>query len=399
MLNTGPLKDIRVLELGTLVAGPYCSRIFAEFGAEVIKVERPKLGDPIRTWGKLTPEGSLWSLLQSRNKKCITLNLHLPEGQALARELIKHCDVLIENFRPGKLEEWNLGYENLRQVNPRLVMIRISGWGQTGPYKDRVGFGSIGEAVGGLRYITGYPDQCPTRVGVSLGDTLAGLYGVIGALMALHARDQGSDEGQYIDVALNEAVFSVLDSAVPDYDYAGMIRERTGTSLPGIAPSNTYATKEGEWILIAGNSDSIFARLSTLIGRPDLATDPRFRSNENRVENAEVLDDMIQAWVRQHFAAEALHLLDEANVPASKIYSIADISADEHYHARDMVPEIEHPRLGKIRVPGIVPKLSATPGAIIWLGHQVGEDNAEIYQRLLGLSEADLQALAERGVI
>jgi crotonobetainyl-CoA:carnitine CoA-transferase CaiB-like acyl-CoA transferase len=399
MPNTGPLKDIRVLELGTLVAGPYCSRIFAEFGAEVIKVERPRLGDPIRTWGQLTPEGSLWSLLQSRNKKCITLNLRLPEGQALARELAKHCDVLIENFRPGKLEEWGLGYESLHNFNPRLVMVRISGWGQTGPYKDRVGFGSIGEAVGGLRYITGYPDQCPTRVGVSLGDTLAGLYAVIGALMALHARDQGSGEGQYIDVALNEAVFSVLDSAVPDYDYAGVIRERTGTSLPSIAPSNTYATKDGEWILIAGNSDTIFSRLSTLIGRPELAADPRFHSNENRVENARALDDMIQAWVDQYSADEALYLLDEADVPASKIYSIADICADEHYQVRNMVPGFEHPRLGKMRVPGIVPKLSVTPGSINWLGRRLGEDNAEIYHGLLGLSETDLQALAERGAI
>jgi crotonobetainyl-CoA:carnitine CoA-transferase CaiB-like acyl-CoA transferase len=314
-----PLEGLRVLELGSLIAGPFATRIMAEFGAEVIKVERPGTGDPLRTWRYVDPRirTSLWWALQSRNKKLVTLNLSHPDGLALVKRLAGKSDILLENFRPGTLEKLGLGWETLHALNPQLILVRLSGYGQTGPYRDKPGFANIGEAMGGIRYITGEPDRPPVRAGISLGDSVASLYAVIGALMAVHARDvQHRGEGQIVDVALYEAVFSLMESMVPEYDVAGIIRERTGASLPGIAPSNSYCSSDGFYVAIGGNSDAIFKRLMKVIGRPELGEDPRYQTNADRAERAEELDTLINAWTQQRPLKELLHILDEARVPA-----------------------------------------------------------------------------------
>lgn len=368
----GPLKDVKVLELGQLIAGPFCTRVMAEFGAQVIKVESPNGGDPLRKWRKLYKEKSLWWLLQARNKQSVTINLKEKDGQEIVRRLAKDADILVENFRPGALEKWGLGYDSLAKENSGLVMVRLSGYGQTGPYRDRPGFGAIGEAMGGLRHVTGYPDRPPVRVGISIGDAVASLYGVIGALMALKQRE-ASGKGQVVDVALYEAVFSLMESMVPEFDYYDFVRERTGSSLPGIAPSNSYLTKDGKYVVIGANGDSIFKRMMLAIDRKDLADDPDLSHNDGRAERSDELDSVIGAWCASHDLLHVLDVLEKAEVPSGKIYDVADIVSDVHYRARHMIQEHRLSEDESLLIPGIVPKLSDTPGKTNWLGPDLGE--------------------------
>ncbi|POR40799.1 CaiB/BaiF CoA-transferase family protein [Methylobacterium sp. V23] len=394
----GPLAGIRVLELGQLIAAPFAARLMAEFGAEVIKVEAPGEGDPLRKWRKLHEGTSLWWYLQSRNKKSIAVDLKSPEGVAVVRALATSADVVIENFRPGGLEKLGLGWADLSALNPNLVMVRISGYGQTGPYRDRPGFGAIGEAMGGLRFTTGHPDSPPARVGVSIGDTLASLHGVIGALMSLlHVKTAGG-KGQVIDVSLVESVFNVMESLVPEYDLLGEVRTRTGGALPGITPSNTYPTQDGGYVVIAGNSDPIFRRLMQAIGRPDLADDPALRSNDGRSAQAAMLDAAIADWSGSRSIAEALATLEAAQVPAGRIYSVADIVADPHYQARDMILPTELPGGMAVKMPGIVPKLSETPGAVLWSGPALGAHTDAVLADL-GYDAAAIAALRTTGAV
>ena len=396
MEKRGPLAGLKVVEMGTLIAGPYCARLLAEFGAEVVKVETPGEGDPLRKWRKLHEGNSLWWYAQARNKKSVAINLRDPEGQEIVRGLAKGADIVVENFRPGTLEKWGLGYDALSKDNPGLVMVRISGFGQTGPYRDRPGFGAIGESMGGMRYLTGYPDRAPVRVGISIGDSLAALFGVIGALTAIHSRAK-SGKGQVIDVALYEAVFAMMESMLPEYGLGGFVRERTGASLPGIVPSNTYPCKDGKYIVIGANADSIFKRMMRAIGRADLADDPSLATNDGRVKRTEELDAVIGEWTSRHSLDEALEVLDEAEVPSGRIYSIADIVADMHYQARGM---IEQHKLGDhdLLLPGIVPKLSDTPGATKWVGPRLGEHTAEVLAEL-GFASEKIAELKARGVV
>lgn len=395
-----PLKGLKVLELGQLIAGPFASRLLAEFGAEVIKVEDPSGGDPIRTWRVVENGNSLWWYVQSRNKKSITIDLRRSEGQDIIRRLAEKVDIVIENFRPGTMEKWGLSYENLKAINPRLIMVRVSGYGQDGPYRDKPGFGSIGEAMGGLRYITGYPDRPPTRVGISIGDSIAALYGVIGALMAIYHRDvKGTGQGQYVDVALYESVFSLMESMLPEYDRAGVIRERTGSILPGITPSNTYLCKDGKYVVIGANGDAIFKRLMITIGYPEYAEDPRFQDNASRTEHAEFLDRIIGDWAKSVTVSEALQVLDEAKVPAGRIYSIADIAKDSHYQARDMIRDVAVEGLGSLKMPGIVPKLSETPGDIEWAGPRLGAHTEEMLSQWLDMPPEEVRKLKEKGIV
>jgi formyl-CoA transferase len=393
----GPLNDVKVLELGQLIAGPFCTRVMAEFGAQVTKIETPEVGDPLRKWRKLYKDKSLWWLLQGRNKKSVTINLKSPEGQKIVRRLVTEVDVVVENFRPGAMEKWGLGYEELSKENPGLVMVRLSGYGQTGPYKDKPGFGSIGEAMGGLRHVTGYPDRPPVRVGVSLGDAIASLYGVIGALMALKQKES-SGKGQVVDVALYEAVFSLMESMVPEYDYYDFIRERTGSTLPGIAPSNSYITKDEKYVVIGANGDSIFKRMMVAIGRDDLANDPDLAHNDGRAARSDELDQVIGSWCQSHDMDHVLAVLDGADVPSGKIYDVADIVSDVHYRARDMIQKFKLSDDESIMVPGVVPKLSATPGEINWLGPDLGEHTIETLTHL-GYSRNDIDDLRNRKII
>ena len=379
-----PLDGVKVLELGNFVAAPFAGKIFGEFGAEVIKVEDPKRGDSLRNWRVMHKGTSLWWYVHARNKKSITLDLREQEGQEMVRELAKDADVIIENFRPGTLEKWGIGYEDIKKINPSIIMTRISGYGQTGPYRDKVGFGSVAESMGGLRYLTGFPDRPPVRVGLAIGDSMSGLYAVIGTLMALRARDNDPlRRGQYVDVALNEAVFSLLEGVLPEYDMKGIVRERTGATLEGIAPSNTYMCKDGKYIVIAANSDSIFKRFMNAIGRPDLAENPTYSNNQGRAENAEYLDDIIEEWTKLYPQKEVQRILDEAGVPVGPIYSIEDIVNDEHFQARDMLQTVTLPDGESVLVPGIVPKLSETPGSIEWIGPELGQHNDEVLGKKL----------------
>ena len=397
-----PLAGLRVLEFGSLIAGPFSTRVMAEFGAEVIKVERPGAGDPLRTWRYVDPrtETSLWWALQSRNKKLITLNVGHPDGLDLAKRLAAESDILVENFKPGTLEKLGLGWEVLHELNPRLILVRVSGYGQTGPYKDRPGFANIGEAMGGIRYVTGEPGRAPVRSGISLGDSLASLYAVIGALMAVHVRDvRGTGEGQVVDVALYEAVFNLMESMVPEYDVAGIVRERAGSSLPGITPSNTYCSKDGSFVAIGGNSDAIFKRLMQAIGRPALGDDPRYATNADRTEHAEELDSLIEEWVEGRSTGEILRVLANADVPVGPIYTVEDVVEDEQYEAREMLLEAEVEGVGPVKMPGLVPKLSKTPGEVEWYGGALGSHNEEVYGGLLGLPPEEIGRLAEEGAI
>ncbi|WP_152656672.1 CaiB/BaiF CoA-transferase family protein [Oceanobacillus sp. CFH 90083] len=395
-----PLEGIRVLELGNIVAAPFAGKLFSEFGAEVIKVEQPTNGDPLRNWRVMYKDTSVWWHVQSRNKKSITVNLREAEGQEIIKNLTKKADVVLENFKPGTLERWGLGYEALKKVNPSVILTRISGYGQTGPYREKAGFGSVAEAIGGLRYLTGYPDLPPVRVGIAIGDMVAGLYAVIGTLMALRVRDRDEKKrGQEVDVALYESVFSLLEGMLPEYDITGEIRERTGSTLPGVAPSNSYICADGSYVIIGGNGDRIFQRLMTAIGKEDMANDPKYATNQDRVNNVEYIDDVIGAWTKQHPIEEVQRILDEASVPVSPIYSIKDIINDVHYNARDMIQEIELNDGKKIKTPGIVPKLSETPGTIETNGPALGEHNEEIYKEFLNFSYEDFKRLKEGGII
>ncbi|MBE7928473.1 CaiB/BaiF CoA transferase family protein [Pseudomonas saudiphocaensis] len=394
--NALPLQGIKVIEMGQLIAGPFASKLLGEFGAEVIKIEPPRAGDPLRKWRKLKDGTSLWWHVQSRNKHSLTLDLREPEAQDIVRQLVAEADVVVENFRPGTLEGWGLGWEALSQLNPRLIMLRISGYGQTGPYRDLPGFGVVGEAMGGLRHLTGYPGQPPARVGVSIGDSLSSLYGVIGVLLALQERHR-SGIGQQIDVALYESVFAMMESLVPEYDAFGYVREPAGSALPGITPSNSYLCKDGRYVLIAGNGDSIYKRLMTLMGRQDLAEDPRFAHNDGRAQHAELIDNAIGEWTSGFSRDEVMKALRGAHVPAGYPYTAADIVADPHYLARQMIEQTQT-FAGPLKVPGVLPKLSRTPGRIGEGGPKLGEHTDDILAGL-GLSEAQRQGLRERGII
>jgi crotonobetainyl-CoA:carnitine CoA-transferase CaiB-like acyl-CoA transferase len=396
--NPGPLAGIKVIEMGTLIAGPFGARLLAEFGAEVIKIEPPGKGDPIRNWRVLHNGTSLWWYVQSRNKKCITLDCGSPEGHDVLKSLLAEADVLIENFRPGTLDKWGFSREVLEEINPRLVISRISGFGQTGPYSKRAGFGAIGESMGGIRHLTGYPGMAPTRVGISLGDSLAAMYAVIGILMALYHRDVRQGGGQEIDVALYEAVFSLMESMVPEYDQKGVVRERTGSILPGIAPSNVYPTRDGKYAVIAANGDAIVQRLLKAMGREDLADDARFASNEVRVKNMDFIDGLIGAWSVTMDLDTCLNVLNDYAIPAGPIYSIEDIFRDAQYGAREMILDVAHPEFGTLKVPGIVPKLSKTPGSVQWLGPKLGEHNLDVLKQI-GLTDAQIEKMAAQGVI
>ena len=372
------LHGIKVLELGQLIAGPFAGKTLADFGADVIKVEPPGVGDPLRKWRLLRDGTSVWWEVQSRNKRSVCLDLREPEGQEAVRALAAEADVVIENFKPGTLEGWGLGWERLHALNPRLVMLRISGYGQTGPYKDRPGFGVIGESMGGLRYLTGEPGRVPVRVGVSIGDTLAALHGVIGVLMALYHRDARGGEGQYVDVALYESVFNVMESLLPEYDAFGAVRERAGSALPGIVPSNAYRCADASYVLVAGNGDSIFRRLMAAIGRADLENDPELAHNDGRVKHTARIDGAIEAWTSERSQDEVIAALEAARVPVGRICSVADIARDPQYLAREMILATRTATGEPLRVPGIVPKMSATPGAIRHPAPRLGEHDGDL---------------------
>ena len=380
-LNSGPLEGIRVIELGSLIAGPYAGALFAQFGADVIKIEPPAIGDPLRKWRKMDGDTSLWWYSQSRNKQSLTLNLKDPDAQEVLKRLVSDADVLIENFRPGTLEKWNLGWDALSKANPRLVMLRVSGYGQSGPQAGKPGFAAIAEAIGGLRYLIGYPDRAPVRTGVSIGDTLASLYGVVGSLMALRYAE-ATGEGQVVDVSLVESVLAVTESLIPEYGADGTIRERTGSSLPGIAPSNTYTTRDGRYLVLAANGDSIFNRLMQAIGRPDIADDPQFKHNDGRAKASDELDAILGAWSASVTLTEALDILEAAEVPASGINSVAEVFEDEQIQARGSIERYALESGLNLCMPAAVPKLTKTPGGTRWLGPKLGEHNESILESL-----------------
>lgn len=409
--SSGPLAGIKVLELGTLIAGPFCSRMLAEFGADVIKIESPDGGDPIRQWRVLKDGTSLWWSVQARNKKSVTLNMKDPRGQEIAKRLALDADLIIENYRPGVLEKWNLGYETLKAENPATIMVRLSGYGQTGPMKDLPGFGAIAESMGGMRYVSGHPDRPPVRIGISIGDSVAALHGALGAMMALRHRDATggrwngetgerciAGQGQMVDVALYEAVFNMMESLVPEYDHAGVVRERTGGALPGIVPSNTYTTQDGQNIVIAGNGDAIFKRLMQAIGRDDMADDPQLARNDGRVPRTAEIDGAIQAWCDTQTIDDALAALKQADVPVGKIYSVRDMMTDPQFLARRMFEQHTFKDGTPIKLPAITPKLSETPGETKWLGPALGEHNDEVL-RALGYDEAHIAQLRSEKVI
>ena len=393
-----PLAGLKVVELGTLIAGPFCSRILAEFGAEVIKVESPDGGDPLRKWRKLYEGTSLWWYVQARNKQSVTANLKHPEGKEFVRRLIADADILVENFRPGVLEKLGLGWEALKRDNPGLVMVRLSGFGQSGPYKDQPGFGAVGESMGGLRYVTGFADRPPVRTGISIGDSIAALWGAIGALMALRHREVRGGEGQVVDVALYEAVFAMMESLVPEFDVFGFVRERTGNIMPGITPSNTHTTRDGKHITIGANGDAIFRRLMLAMGRQDLATDPGLADNAGRDTRREEVYGLIDAWCAGHDETTLLELLERAEVPASRVYSVADMFADPQFLARQMLESAKLPDGKDFRIPGIMPKLSATPGSTEWLGPELGAHTEAVLARL-GYGAARIEQMRAGGAI
>ena len=398
----GPLAGVRVIELGQLLAGPFTSTRLADFGAEVIKVEAPKNGDPMREWGHHRYEGKcLWWPILARNKKTVTANLREERGQELVRKLVKRADVLVENFKPGTLEKWHLGPDDLHKINPGLVIARISGFGQTGPYSDRPGFASVGEAMGGLRHINGFPDQPPPRAGISLGDTLTGMFAAQGVLMALYWRDAlGGGKGQVVDASIMESCFSLMESALPEYQKLGVVREPSGTGLANVSPSNIFPTKDGKWLVVAANIDPMFRRLCQAMGQPNLADDPRFVDHKSRGHNAAELDGLIADWTKTLQVRELDELLDSHGVVTGPIFTIADIVEDPHYLDRDMVRNVDDDTFGELAVPGFAPRLTHSESEISWLGPQdVGSHNAEVYGDILGLSGDELRQLEDDGII
>lgn len=394
-LNFGALNGLKMIELGQLIAGPFCGQLMADHGCEVIKVEAPGLGDPMRRWGQTAP---LWWPVVSRNKKCVTLNLREEKGQDLLREMIKDADFLLENFRPGTMERWGLGYDELKKINPRLIMIRVSGYGQSGPYSKKAGYGSIGEAMGGMRNLAGDPSTPPSRVGLSIGDSLAATYATIGALMALHHREK-TGEGQVVDSAIYEAVLAMTESVATEYSFNGHNRERTGSILPKIAPSNAYPTLDGD-ILIAANQDTVWKRLAAAMGMPELADDERYATHMARGERQAELDDLIADWTRDKTAADVQALMDEYGIPAGKIFKAQDMFTDPHYKAREALVEVDHPDYPGLTMQNTFPKLSGTPGQIKWCGKQsLGEHNQTVYGDMLGKSEDEIAKLESDGII
>jgi formyl-CoA transferase len=394
-----PLQDLRVTELGQLLAGPFCGQLLGDFGAEVIKVEDPGQGDPMRQWGREKPHGmSLWWPVVARNKKSVTANLRDPRGQDLVRRLAERSDVLLENFRPGTLERWGLAPERLWEINPGLVITRVTGFGQTGPYAPRAGFGSIGEAMGGIRYVTGDADRPPSRAGISLGDALAATFAALGTMMALHAR-QRTGRGQVVDSAIYEAVLALMESLLPEWSLAGYQRERTGSVLPNIAPSNVYPTSDGDLVLIAANQNSVFRRLAGVMGRPGLADDERYATHGARGAHMAELDDLISAWTATKTADGLLDALHAGGVPAGRIYRARDMLSDPHFAAREAIIRLAHPELGELPMQGVFPRLSSTPGRVRHPGPELGEHNDEVYRGLLGLGDGEMEELTAGGVI
>ena len=392
---SGALEGVRVLELGQLIAGPFCGQLLADLGAEVIKVELPGRGDPMREWGKGEP---VWWPVIARNKKCITLDVRKEQGKAIISELVGKADIVLENFRPGTMEKWGLGYADLARINKGIIMVRVSGYGQYGPYSERAGYGGIGEAMGGLRYIVGDPSTPPSRVGISIGDSLAAMFATIGALSALQSRNR-TGAGQVVDSAIFEAVLGVMESTVSEYDQLGAIRERTGAILEKIAPSNVYPTADDDMIIMGANQDTVFARLCNAMRQPELATDERFSGHVARGENQAELDGIISTWTRQFAAGELLALLEQHAVPAGRIYRAPEMLADEHFIARETIVDVEHPEYDNLKMQNVFPRLSATPGRIKWTGPALGQHNDEIYRGLLGYDSADLDRMLREGVI
>lgn len=397
--RNGPLADLRVLELGTLLAGPFCGQLLGDMGAEVIKIEPPGQGDPMRVWGREKAHGkSLWWPVVARNKKAITLDLRRAAGQEVLRELVSKADFVLENFRPGTMEKWGCGYRDLAAINPKIIMIRVSGYGQTGPYAHHAGFGAIGEAMGGLRYVVGDPGTPPSRVGISIGDSLAATFACLGALSALHYREV-TGRGQVVDSAIYESVLHMMESLITEYDLTGYIRERTGAILPNIAPSNVYPVKDGQMVLIAANQDTVFARLATAMGRPELVQDPRYATHVARGAHQQELDELVAAWTRTRSRDEVLELMSTHGVPAGLIYRAPEMLDDPHFKARDAIVSVPHPDFGTLRMQNVVPKLSETPGAVRTPSPGLGEHNEDVYCGLMGMSRERFAALEAEGVI
>ena len=396
---SGPMNDIKVIELGQLLAGPYCGQLFADYGATVIKLEQPGVGDPLRKWGRERVDGeTLWWPIAARNKRSVTCNLRDERGQDIVRRLVADADVLVENFRPGTMERWGLGWEELKAINPKLVMVRVSGFGQTGPYSKRPGYASVGEAMGGLRYVMGDPSTAPSRAGISIGDSLAAIYATLGAMAALHQVNI-TGRGQVVDASIYESVLAVMESLVPEYTIGGFTRERTGPMLPNVAPSNLYPTKDGDWVLIAANQDSLFSRLCTAMGKPGWITDPRFVDHLARGTNQAELDGLIAEWTATMSAQEVLDLMVEHEVAAGGVYRAPEMLADPHFQARESIIEVEHPRLGSFAMQNVFPKFSETPGEIDWVGPELGQHNDEVLSGMLGIDDEELAQLKVDGVI
>jgi formyl-CoA transferase len=398
-VTNGPLSDLRLIEMGTLLAGPFCGQLMGDFGAEVIKIEPPGKGDPMREWGQEKAHGmSLWWPVIARNKKSVTLNLREQEGQEIARELISKADFLLENFRPGTMQRWHLSYEELKKINPGLIMIRVSGYGQTGPYSKRAGFGAVGEAMGGLRYVCGDPATPPSRMGISIGDSLAATFACVGALSALHHRER-TGEGQVVDSAIYEAVLNMMESLITEYDKGGYIRERQGSILPNVAPSNVYPTKDGKMILIAANQDTVFGRLAEAMGRPELAEEERYKTHSARGANQAELDELVAAWTQTVDAQKLEDMMEEYGIPSGKIYRAPDMLEDAHFKAREAIIKTQHPKFGALLMQNVAPKLSATPGSVRTPGPDLGQHNDEIYQGLLNYDAQRMETLMSRGII
>lgn len=394
-----PLKGLKVLEMGQLLAGPFCASYLAGFGADVIKIEKPKTGDPLRVWRKLYKGTSLWWLSMGRNKKSITLDITRREGQEIAKRLAAKVDILLENFKPGTMEKWGMGFENLREKNRGLIMVRVSGYGQTGPYSARPGYANVAEGFGGIRYISGYPDRPPVRTGLSLGDTLAGLHAALGALTAVYHRDVNGGEGQIVDVAIYESIFNMMESTLAEYDKLSVVRERTGAKLEGIVPTSTYPTKDEKFIIIGGNGDSIYRRLMTKIGRADLAEHPEMQDNKGRVGHEAEIDQAITDWTLTQTYDEAYAAMLEAEVPCGPVYSIADIAKDEQYTARELFETVEIEAGDTVKIPAVLPKLTETPGGTDWIGPKLGEHNEEIYRGFLEMSQDEYEDLIAKEII